>query len=367
MKIFKLPDLGEGLQDADVCEWHVAVGDEVTVDQVLVTVETAKATVEIPSPYSGKVTKLYGDVHDTIQTGDPLVAFDGEDDSAEESTTVVGEIVTGEQVLEESPTGVSMDRVESAGVKATPAVRALAKKLGVGLNFVTPTGPNGSATADDVRKVANQEDTSLKVLRGVRKAMAINMSKAHSQVVPTTLMDDADINHWSEGEDKTLRIIKAVVSACEKEPGLNAHYDHETLTCQLFKEINIGIAVDTVEGLYVPVLKDSSQRESADLRREIEEYKAKAKKQAFTQDDLKGATLHLSNYGVLAGRYSTPVVIPPIVAIIGIGRARKDVVAVDDCAEVHLILPISITFDHRAVTGGETARFLAALISHLEG
>ena len=368
MKIFNLPDLGEGLPDAEIIEWYVAVGDEVKLDQPILSVETAKATIDIPSPYAGKVVKLYGNAHDIIPTGEPLIAFEG--DSAEkaikESATVVGEIEVGNKILHESPTGIQTSKDENTHVRVLPAVRALAHKLGVNLSEVTPTGPRGSITAEDVRNASKHDESSIKIFRGVRRAMAISMGQFYTEVVQATIMDDADINHWKEHEDLTLKMIYAIVKACEAEPALNAHYDHKSLSCRLFKEVNIGIAIDTPDGLYVPVLRDVAHRKPEDLRSQINELKVKAKNQSFKQEDLKDSTIALSNYGSLSGKYATPLVVPPKVAIVGVGRARKEVIAVNDKPEVHRMLPISLSFDHRALTGGESARFLSVLIKSLE-
>ncbi|MDH4127987.1 MAG: 2-oxo acid dehydrogenase subunit E2 [Spirochaetota bacterium] len=368
MKIFNLPDLGEGLPDAEIIEWYVAVGDDVKVDQALVSVETAKATIDIPSPYTGKVIKLYGSAHDIIPTGEPLIAFEGDKDekAIKESATVVGEIEVGNKILHESPTGVQTSKDENTHFKVLPAVRALAHKLGVDLSEVTPTGPRGSITAEDVRHASSHDESTIKILRGVRRAMAISMGQFYTDVVQATIMDDADINHWKEHEDLTLRMIYAIVEACKAEPALNAHYDHESLTCRLFKEVNLGVAVDTQDGLYVPVLRDVVNSRPEDLRAKINDFKLKAKNQSFKQEDLKDSTIALSNYGNLGGRYATPLVVPPKVAIIGVGRVRKEVVVINDRPEVRRMLPISLSFDHRALTGGESARFLAVLIRYLE-
>jgi len=367
MIIFRLPDLGEGLPDAEIIEWYVKEGDTVEADQPLVSMETAKATVDIPSPHSGKVIKLHGDPHDIIQTGEPLVTFEGEgqETASGDSGTVVGQLETGDEVLHESPTGIQTASTESP-VKALPAVRALARNLGVDLKTVTPTGKGGGVTADDVRNAHSHEDYRIVVLKGVRRAMSISMDQIYTGVAHATLMDDADIETWQDAEDFTLRLIRAVVAACKAEPYLNAHYNHESQSLKVFEKVNIGLAVDTPDGLYVPVIQDAANRGSEDIRETINLFKDKARQQSFRQDELQDSTIALSNYGTMAGRYATPVIVPPKVAIVGVGSSRKSVVAVNDVPAIHRMLPISLTFDHRALTGGESARFMSALIADLQ-
>jgi 2-oxoisovalerate dehydrogenase E2 component (dihydrolipoyl transacylase) len=364
MKIFYLPDLGEGLPDAEIREWLVKEGDEVKVDQPIVSMETAKALVDVPSPYSGKITKFYGNPGDIIKTGSPLVAYESED-----AGTVVGSIEVGNKVLTESPMGIQPSEAAPSGIKASPAVRALAKQLNIDINKVAPTGPGGSITSQDIKNYSEKVSAlkeGFEPLQGVRRAMALTMAEAHAAVVPVTLMDDADIQHFTRDEDITLRLIRAIISACKAEPALNAHFDGKNFSRRLFSEINIGLAVDTPKGLYVPVIKKTESCSDEQLREIINGFKAQAKQQDFDKDTLQGATITLSNFGIFAGRYANPIIVPPQVAIIGIGKLRNEVVAINDKIEIHRIMPISLTIDHRAITGGEAARFLAALISNLE-
>jgi 2-oxoisovalerate dehydrogenase E2 component (dihydrolipoyl transacylase) len=362
MRLFKLPDLGEGLAEAEIVEWHVAVGDEVKQDQPLVSVETAKAIVDIPSPETGRIMKLYGQPADIFRIGDPLVEFDtGEADAG----TVVGQVKAGREVMVEAPTTVGRGVV---GAKTTPAVRALAHRLNVDLSIVTPTGPDDMITATDVQRVAKilAELGPLQPLRGVRRSMARSLAQAHAEVVPVTLCDDADINAWSPDEDITLRLIRALIAGCQAEPSLNAWYDGQSLGRRVLKKIDLGIAVDTPDGLFVPVLRDIANRDRAALRLGLDAIKHAVKARKIPPEELRGYTITLSNFGTLAGRYADPVVVPPTVAILGAGKIRAAVVAVNDQPAVHRILPLSLTFDHRAVTGGEAARFLAAVLTDLE-
>lgn len=376
MKIFYLPDLGEGLPDAEIREWLIQEGDIVKVDQPIVSMETAKALVDVPSPYNGRITKLCGQPGDIIKTGNPLVEYEyaGEqqqpETKREDTGTVVGSIEVGDRVLKEAPTGVQPRESASTNVRITPAVRALAKELQVDLDKVKPTGPNNTITVQDIKNASHPTTEVLQpgfeALHGVKRSMAINMAQAHAAVVPVSLMDDADIQHFSKDEDITLRLIRAMVAACRAEPALNAHFDGKNLSRKLFDEINLGIAVDTTKGLYAPVIKNADSKSKEDLRSAINSFKEQAKQQEFSKDVLQGGTITLSNFGTFVGRYANPIVVPPSVAIVGIGKSRDQVVAVDGKFEIHKIMPVSLTFDHRAVTGGEAARFLAAFIADLE-
>ena len=384
MKIFNLPDLGEGLPDAEIREWYVKEGDEVKVDQPMVAMETAKAVVDVPSPYSGKIVKLYGQVGDIIQTGNPLVEYaDAGTTTAEtkstDAGTVAGAIEVGNKIIEESATGITPTQTISSQIKAIPAVRMLAKQLGVALEALTPTGPQGQITVDDVKKAAQigavaTPKTSVSstmggttdAIRGTRRAMANIMAQSHAEVVPVTIVDDADIHAWSANTDITWRVIRALVTACKMEPALNIHFDMKKLERMLFTEINIGIAMDSKDGLFVPVLKNAEKLDQADVRKTIERFKTEVSQRSISPEDLKGSTIQLSNFGTFAGKYASPIIVPPIVAIVGTGKIREQVVVMDGTIVIHRILPLSLTIDHRAVTGGEAARFLKAMIVDLE-
>jgi len=363
MKIFKLPDLGEGLQEAEIVTWHVKAGDTVAIDQPLASVETAKAIVDIPSPYAGKIIKLYGDAHDVAHVGQPLVAFEGGDDT--DSGTVVGKMEVGQKVMADAPAAATP---LAHGIKATPAVRALARKVNVDLAMVTPTGADGLITANDVQRAARilADLGPQELLRGVRKVMAQSMTLAHAEVASATLMDDADINAWPPGASFMLRLMRALVAACRAEPALNAWYDSQAVGRRLIKNVDVGIAVDTPDGLLVPVLRNVEQRSPADLNAALTKLIQDTRERKVPPEDLRANTITLSNFGPIAGRYASPIVLPPTVAIVGAGRVRKEVVAVDDKPAVHRVLPLSVTFDHRAVTGGEAGRFMAAMVADLQ-
>jgi len=368
MKTFTLPDLGEGLAEAEIVAWQVGEGDHVVVDQPLLSVETAKAIVDVPAPFAGKVAKLYAKVGDIVPLGGPLVDID--DGGVDDAGTVVGDAARAEQpdhrrALAAAPAN------KVTPVKAAPAVRALAAKLGVDLASLTGSGPDGTITSADVEAARGGGEAKPGVpdaqpLRGARRSMAQNMALAHAEVVPVVLVDDADIHAWDRDEDTTWRLIRAIVSACRAVPALNAWFDGKSLSRRLFEQIDIGIALDTEEALYVPVLRHAEEMDRAGVRAAINGLKARVRARSLSPAELKGHTITLSNFGMFAGRYASPIVVPPTVAIIGAGRAREEVVAEESRLAVHRRLPLSLTFDHRACTGAEAARFMAALLEDLK-
>ena len=451
-KIFYLPDLGEGLPDAEIVEWMAKVGDTIRLDEPLVSMETAKAVVELPSPFSGKVLRVAGGPGDVITTGAWLVEMELDPNLPQRAEAQdTGHAHGGQQHAPppmdapaakvdapEAPTGAeavthqpeppapaksadagtvvgamqSSDTVRSeqavaiGGVKAMPAVRALAKKLRVDLAQVPPTGADGVVTLADVKRAA--ESGSARVgaaatptarapspmprpaapapmpasrgdaprataamdtdepIRGVRRNMVRVMSAAHAEVVPTTLMDDADLHAWSHGEDIMARLIRALAHAAAVEPALNAWLNAKEGTLRRHSRVDVGIAVDSPEGLFVPALRNADRLDRAGVRAELNRLRDGVKNRSLPPEDLTGYTLMLSNFGVFAGKYATPVVVPPCVCIVGAGRLHHAIVPVLGGMETHRLMPLSLTFDHRAATGGEAARFLRALIDDLQ-
>ncbi len=365
MKFFKLPDLGEGIPEADIVEWKIKAGDEVKEDQIIVAVETAKAVVDVPSPCDGVIARLCGEAGDTIHTGEPLVEFVGE----EEGGTVVGKIEEAASHEEEDDDFIigAAATDSTPRIQATPAVRSLARQLKVDLNSLAEKKAGQTITSADVEAAAKPPAlfSGGDPLKGVRKHMARTMAQSHEQVSAVTLFDEADIHHWQKGEDVTIRLLQAIAAAAQHEPALNAWFDGPNLTVRRHDSVDIGVAVDSPQGLFVPVLKNAQQKNPQELRQELDRLRAGVADRSIPQEDLQGATLSLSNFGTIAGRYATPVVVPPIVCIIGVGKIHNAAVAIEDRIEVHRILPLSLTFDHRAATGGEAARFLAILIEML--
>lgn len=368
MHIFNLPDLGEGLPDAEIHEWFVKEGDVVKVDQPLVAMETAKAVVEVPSPQDGTIAKLFGKAGDVIKTETPLVGFVAEASAKTDKGTVVGNLEESSEVSEDNFTiGAS----QSTRSKATPAVRMLAKKLGVDLTKIKGTGDHGVITRTDIERTANQQNSlpeGFEALRGVRRAMLNSMVQSHQEVVPVSIFDEADINHWQAGEDITVRLIKAIVEACKIEPSLNAWFNTQHGARKCFNEIHLGLAMDNDEGLFVPVIHNAANKSPEQLRQQINDYKKSVAERAVAPEALKGATITLSNFGKFAGRFASPIIVPPMVAILAVGRLYQGAVSDNQGAlKAHRLLPLSLSFDHRAVTGGEATRFLGAVIKSLQG
>ncbi|KZE25940.1 dihydrolipoamide acetyltransferase family protein [Crenobacter luteus] len=369
MKTFTLPDLGEGLAEAEIVAWQVGEGDKVVLDQPLLSVETAKAIVDVPAPFAGKVVKLYARVGDIVPLGGALVDID--DGAPDDTGTVVGDSHVAATPTKDKPSAnvAPAGKPAPVAVRAAPAVRALASRLGVELATLAGSGPDGAITSADVEAAARHGAPAApeaQALRGPRRAMAQNMAISHAEVVPVLLVDDADIHAWPKGEDATWRLMRAMVAACRAVPALNAWFDGKALARRVFEHVDIGIALDTEEALFVPVIRHAEKLDRARCRAELNALKDRVRARSLAPAQLKGHTITLSNFGMFAGRYASPVVMPPTVAIVGAGRARLEPVAVGDAIGLHRRLPISITFDHRACTGAEAARFLAALLADLE-
>lgn len=480
-QLFHLPDLGEGLPDAEIVEWHVAVGQVVKLDEPLVSMETAKAVVDVPSPFSGTLLRVAGKAGDVIATGAWLAEFEldpnlpqraaGHDTGhahgaahapspvapapaapppaavaavppmptlsaadlandlpegvtpafgsgfeetppAPDAGTVVGAMQVSSEVRRESTVAVG-------GVKAVPAVRALAKKLGVDLARVPPSGADGVVTLADVKRAAergdaragtaqvpppapahataaaaaaapsiasaardlapappsaapsaeSRSDTGFDVdapIRGVRRNMMRSMAAAHAEVVPTTLMDDADLHAWAPGEDITVRLVRALVVASRTEPAMNAWLNAKEGTLRRHARVDVGIAIDHPDGLFVANLRGADGMGAAAMRAGISRLRDGLKDRSLPPEMLSGYTIMLSNFGKFAGKYATPVVVPPCVGIVAAGRLYHAVVPVLGGIETHRLMPLSLTFDHRAATGGEAARFLKAMIDDLQ-
>jgi len=363
MRQFVLPDLGEGLEEAEIVNWYVNEGDHVVTDQPLVSVETDKAVVEVPSPSSGRILHLFGAKGDVVKVGAPLVEF--AESPGQDTGTIVGELGISEQ-----PPAAATFSGPATGqkIQAFPAVRALARKLDVDLELVEATGPGGFITRADVERAAKSlsHGGPAEPLRGLRRAMAQRMAAAHAEIVPASVTDDADIDDWRKGEDATIRLVRAIAAACKAEPALNAWYNAGAGERRLIERIDLGIAVDIEGGLIVPVLRNVAERDASDLRTGLDRMRADAVARSIPPGELRGATITLSNFGMIGGRFANLIVVPPQVAIIGAGRIAQRVVAHLGQPAVRRVLPLSLTFDHRVVTGGEAARFLMALKSDLE-
>lgn len=359
MTTFNLPDLGEGLQEAEIVSWHVSEGDHVVADQPIVSVETEKAVIEIPSPQSGRISKLFGRPGEMVPVGSPLVTYD--DGEADRSETVVGDLQHDEDRDAPAPS-------KRVPVRAAPAVRQLARTLGVELVGVSGSGPHGTITENDVRRSAGAVDDGAlgQKLSGTRRAMARKMTEAGAAIVPATVTADADVSEWYGRDDPTVRLLQSVVSGCRAEPVLNAWYDPSAERKTNHRHVDIGLAVDTKDGLFVPVLRNAETLDADRLTETLNGLKQQVIDRSVGRTGFKDPTITLSNFGTLAGRYANLVIVPPQVAILGAGRIADRVLSVDSQSAIRPVLPLSLTFDHRVVTGAEAARFLRAVIDSLE-
>jgi 2-oxoisovalerate dehydrogenase E2 component (dihydrolipoyl transacylase) len=358
MSEFCLPDLAEGLQEAEIVAWHVAEGDHVVIDQPLVSVETEKAVVEIPSPKAGHVARLHARPGDRVKVGAPLLSF--EEGPHAETGTVVGELARPESEPAHAP-GAAAGR---EGVRAAPAVRARARSLGIDLANVTPSGPSGTILLADIEAAAPSREP-VKILSGARRVMASNMTRSGREIVPASLHDEADVEGWARQEDVTVRLLRAIIAGCRAEPSLNSSFDAAALSMRANAAVDLGIAIDGRDGLFVPVLRDVASSNPQDWRRQIDAAKSGVRERTLSPAELRNPTITLSNFGTIAGLHAALVIMPPQVAIVGAGRMTERAVRADAGVAMHRMLPLSVTFDHRAVTGGEAARFLLAIITDL--
>lgn len=373
MTTFHLPDLGEGLQEAEIVSWHVSVGDHVVADQPLVAVETEKAVVEIPSPRSGYVAELLAAVGDRVPIGGALLSFADTDQA--DTGTVVGEIPeTAETVPKPAmvakqsahPRTPSQPRTGGTS-KATPRIRALAKRLDVDLTVLTGSGPDGAVTTADVERAAQTMlPEGYEPLRGARRSMALAMARAQRSVAATTLTEEADIETWTDAEQPTPRLIRAMVAGCRAAPALNTWYDEGAVATRRHVALDLGLAVDTADGLLVPVLRDVESYPFSELNDLVTDLTTRARQRTLKPQELANPTITLSNFGMLAGLHAALMIVPPQVAILGAGRIARRPVERDGVLVACRILPLSLTFDHRAVTGGDAARFIKAVVEDLE-
>jgi len=375
---FTLPDLGEGITEAEIRKWLVRVGDTVQEHQPVVEVETDKAVVEVPTPRSGKVLSLPRGEGETVRVGEILMSIveDGEEAKpTPRSVSVVGELPEAE---EDTP----------PQVLATPAVRALAREKGLSLEGIHGTGPRGSITREDLlsaglkRGAVGDETGEVERIpfRGLRRTIARNLLKSHQMTVCVTGMEEVDVTElWNlrvrENAGLDARgihlthfpfVIKAVQHALREHPYLNASVDEEGEAILLKKYCNIGFAVDTAEGLIVPVLRDVEKKSILDLAEELQSLTERARERTITLAEMKGSSFTISNFGQFGGGFATPIINYPDVAILGCGRISDKPWVVKGEIAIRKILPLSLTFDHRVTDGGDATRFLSRVASYLE-
>jgi pyruvate dehydrogenase E2 component (dihydrolipoamide acetyltransferase) len=374
---FLLPDLGEGITEAEIRKWLVSVGDAVEEHQPVVEVETDKAVVEVPTPRKGTVVSLARGEGETVRVGEVLLTIEEgvQGIPRPRSVSVVGELPEAE----EAP---------AAPVLATPAVRALAREKGIPLDGIAGTGPRGSITREDLlaaaeKRGAADERPGLEEripFRGLRRTIARNLLKSHQMTVCVTGMEEVDVTElWNLRLRKNAGldargihltyfpfIIKAVQHALREHPLLNASVDEEGEAIVLKKYCNIGFAVDTPEGLIVPVLRDVEKKSILELAGELRTLSERARQRTITLAEMKGSSFTISNFGQFGGGFATPIINYPDVAILGCGRIADKPWVVNGEIAIRKILPLSLTFDHRVTDGGDATRFLSRVAGYLE-
>jgi pyruvate dehydrogenase E2 component (dihydrolipoamide acetyltransferase) len=343
---FKLPDLGEGLTEGEISRWLVSEGQEIAEDDPLVEIQTDKTTVEIPSPAAGTVTSILVEEGKVVPVGTVLVVIDGEPDG--ERPRAATETVSSER----APKG-----------RATPLVRKIAQELGVDLDALTGTGPQGRVTEEDVRSSAGPGEGRREPLRGVRRLIAEHMSRAHREVPPVTWVEECDFS----GVD-LKEVVPATLKACaetlQEFPELNARLEGDEIV--YLDRYDLGVAVQTDDGLVVPVVRDCATRSLPDLAADVAHLADSARAGKLRPEELRGSTFTVTSAGKLGGLMTTPIVNHPEVAILSIGRIGPRPVVRDGAVVVAQTGYVSLTFDHRVVDGARAAEFGLAVIRRLE-
>ncbi len=383
---FTLPDLGEGITEGEIRKCLVKEGDSVEEHQNILEIETDKAVVEIPSPRKGTIIKLNKEEGELVKVGEVLMTITEEGEVSEERPEA-----KEAEVVEERPRSVSVVGVlpeEEEEILATPAVRALAKELGVRLETMKGSGPGGSIIKEDVmkasEKVKKTEDlfgiTERVPLKGLRRTIAKNLLTAHQTMVFVTIMDEADVTDlWNirEREKKVLQekgihltflpfLIKAVQHSLVEYPYLNASVDSEKEEIIIKKYYNIGIAADTPDGLMVPVIRDVDKKTVRELASEIQDLSHKARERKIKLEELRGSSFSISNWGHFGGTFATPIINSSDSAILGTGRLSDKPWVREGQIVIRKILPLSLTFDHRITDGANAATFLSKVMHYLE-
>jgi pyruvate dehydrogenase E2 component (dihydrolipoamide acetyltransferase) len=377
---FLLPDLGEGTTEGEIRKWVVREGDSVEEHQTVLEIETDKAVVEVPSPRKGRVVKINRQEGEVVKVGEVLMTIADADELKK------GEPGGGERPKSVSVVGVLPEEEED--ILATPAVRARAKDLGIRLETVKGSGPGGSITMDDLREASEKtkktEDqygaTERIPFRGLRRTIAKNLIASQKATAFVTGMDEADITElWDlrEKEKKSLLdqgvhltllpfFIKAVYHALREHPLLNSSIDEGREEVVVKHYFAIGIAVDTPEGLMVPVIRDAGQKTIRELAAEIQNLGQRARERTIRLEEMRGGTFTITNYGHFGGTFATPIINYPEVAILGTGKISEKPWVKEGRVVIRRILPLSLTFDHRVTDGVDASRFLSKVISYLE-
>jgi 2-oxoisovalerate dehydrogenase E2 component (dihydrolipoyl transacylase) len=408
---FLLPDLGEGLEDAEVAKWHVAEGDRVELNQMLVEVNTAKALVDIPAPWEGVIEKLHAAEGDVVNVGSPLVSIrveaEAEVDTAEASKPKRQAVLVGYGVAEEeaSPSRRKRKPVDDRGngaggaSKATPPVRKLAKELGVDLAAIRGSGPDGRVTRADVEAAAGSAPQargprptpapptprSLPVhagderipVRGVRRLVAEKMARSASEIPHVTTFLSIDAT-WIEGLRAELEaeaghrvtalpvIVRAFVEVVKEFRSLNASFDAAASEIVLRGEVNVGIATETERGLLVPVVRNADSHGITALAEEIGRLVEAARSGKASPEELTGGTVTVTNVGSFGAESGTPIINHPESSILAVGVIEARALVVEGVVEARPATTLSLSFDHRVLDGAEAGRAMKALGALLE-
>ncbi len=372
---FKLADIGEGIVEGEVSRWYVKVGDVVKENQPLVEIITEKVTVELPSPADGTITKIGPDAGKIVKVGEVIVVIDDgkEDKSIEESS---------EDVIEVEKKDIIIEKNKSNKIIATPAVKRLAKEMGVDINRVVGTEEEGRITEKDVKsysKLEVQSNEERIAFRGTRRTIAERLSKSSDRVVQAWIMEEIDMtnvtklkNELKETSTEEIKLtympffVKAVIRSLKSSPRINASLDEEKEDIVIKKDYNIGIATDTEQGLLVPVIKKAQDKDIITIAKEIEELSREAKKGELELADTQGGTFTITNIGAIGGISSIPIVNYPEVAILAINKIMKKVVLWEGEIVARDRVYLSLSFDHRVLDGADVARFLNSIRKYIE-
>src|SRR5215211_513740 len=369
----KLPDLGEGLTEGEIARWLVSEGQEVAEDDPLVEIQTDKTTVEIPSPATGVISKLLAAEGDVIPVGQVIVVI-GEDGASAQPVAATEPERQAVAATPMPPSKPTSSLLQGEKVRATPLVRRLAQELGVDLTAASGSGPQGRVTEADVRAAAGGateqladshkvEDGRHEPLRGVRRLIADHMTRAHREVAPVTWVEECDFSKL-DLHDVLPATLKACAEALREFPELNARLDGDTIV--YLDRYDFGVAVQTEQGLVVPVVRDVPSRSLEELRVEIDRLAEAARAGTISRDELRGSTFSVTSAGRFAGLFQTPIVNHPEVAILSLGRIAERPVVRDGAVAIARTGHVALTFDHRVVDGARAAAFGLAVIERLQ-
>lgn len=384
---FKLPDLGEGIAEAEIRAWLVEEGEQIAEHQAVAEVETDKAVVELPSPRSGRIIKHHHLEGEIVTVGETLLTIEHFEEERRPSYGIVGELPESE----EAPADQTAAGEQAPEIRALPSVRELAKELKVDLSTLAGSGPDNSISAEDVqaaaalpaqaeRKEPQRQEAEHLPQKGVRRVIAKRLLQAQQLTAFVTNMEEFDVTRLWELKrreephlaERDLHLtflpffMKSVQHALLEFPRFNARLDEERQELILLPDCHIGIAVDTEDGLMVPVLRDIARKSIITLASELQELSKRAQERSIALQDLQGSTFTLTNFGSHGGHFATPIINYPNVAILGCGRIRAKPWVVDDEMAIRQILPLSLTFDHRVADGAEACRFLNHIGRYLE-